>query len=496
MSARRSPNGRASSAATAAPVLIGGAVHAACAAPGTSPRRSATRSTDKTGDLAALMRRKSAREIAACAQACATLGAAHRRRWREPSARRRRDRRRSRRRARRAPARRAGRAHPVQPRRRTHACGRSTPRSSAWSIRCRSMSRSGSSAIGRKDSPCWRPRPLPRARCGAVLRSVLALGCRPAGHAARRRAPSPRRSDPVRPHPVARTIVGNAIGLALEEPPLITAESEERFEPGGVYSLRAGACDEQAASRHRVGDGRWCRRRRKRAAMASRGSHAMTALERLGQHVASGAPVPDARELVELHLIDTRRRLDRQRAARPKAGCCCDFAPSRARAKRGGGSLALDLATRCALARLSEIDDIHLASMTTPGSIVIPGALTLAARDAGREGRRRDRRDPRRLRGDDPARPRHRRADRPLSRHLADLFRRALRHRRGRGAAARARRAADRAMRWRWRSPSRRPASAITTRRPRRAGSRSATPPATGSPPRWRRKPASPPTSG
>jgi 2-methylcitrate dehydratase PrpD len=41
--------------------------------------------------------------------------------------------------------------------------------------------------------------------------------------------------------------------------------------------------------------------------------------------------------------------------------------------------LALDLATRCALARLSEIDDIHLPSMTTPGAIVIPGALTLAA---------------------------------------------------------------------------------------------------------------------
>ena len=31
----------------------------------------------------------------------------------------------------------------------------------------------------------------------------------------------------------------------------------------------------------------------------------------------------------------------------------------------------------CALARLSEIDDIHLASMTTPGSIVVVGALTI-----------------------------------------------------------------------------------------------------------------------
>src|SRR5262249_48889505 len=39
----------------------------------------------------------------------------------------------------------------------------------------------------------------------------------------------------------------------------------------------------------------------------------------------------------------------------------------------------LDLATRCALARLSEIDDIDLASMTTPGAIVVLGALTLAA---------------------------------------------------------------------------------------------------------------------
>ena len=42
-------------------------------------------------------------------------------------------------------------------------------------------------------------------------------------------------------------------------------------------------------------------------------------------------------------------------------------------------SLTDDLATRCALVRLSEIDDIHLPSMTTPGSIIIPAALTLAA---------------------------------------------------------------------------------------------------------------------
>ena len=46
---------------------------------------------------------------------------------------------------------------------------------------------------------------------------------------------------------------------------------------------------------------------------------------------------------------------------------------------QSGDALSDDLATHCALTRLSEIDDIHLASMTTPGSIAIPAALTLAA---------------------------------------------------------------------------------------------------------------------
>ena len=103
----------------------------------------------------------------------------------------------------------------------------------------------------------------------------------------------------------------------------------------------------------------------------------MTALEQLGNLVAH-MPAPDgaARELIELHLIDTvgawiagastveGATLRRWRAAMRDTA---------------GEALALDLATRCALARLSEIDDIHLASMTTPGSIVIPAALTLAA---------------------------------------------------------------------------------------------------------------------
>jgi 2-methylcitrate dehydratase PrpD len=47
--------------------------------------------------------------------------------------------------------------------------------------------------------------------------------------------------------------------------------------------------------------------------------------------------------------------------------------------KRTPADPALDILINCALTRLSEVDDIHLASMITPGSIVIPGALTIAA---------------------------------------------------------------------------------------------------------------------
>jgi 2-methylcitrate dehydratase PrpD len=51
---------------------------------------------------------------------------------------------------------------------------------------------------------------------------------------------------------------------------------------------------------------------------------------------------------------------------------------AKARSEGHGAPVADDVAANCALARLSEVDDIHLASMTTPGAIVVPGALTLA----------------------------------------------------------------------------------------------------------------------
>jgi len=103
----------------------------------------------------------------------------------------------------------------------------------------------------------------------------------------------------------------------------------------------------------------------------------MTALEGLGAYVARGAPAAGAvRELVELHLIDTAGAWIASAAADEGRSLLGFRAAMRA---RGQSDLGLDLSTRCALARLSEIDDIHLPSMTTPGSIVIPAALTLVA---------------------------------------------------------------------------------------------------------------------
>ncbi len=51
------------------------------------------------------------------------------------------------------------------------------------------------------------------------------------------------------------------------------------------------------------------------------------------------------------------------------------------------GDLFSRIALHCALARASEADDIHLASMTTPGSIVVPCALMMLAEPARGEER-------------------------------------------------------------------------------------------------------------
>ena len=47
--------------------------------------------------------------------------------------------------------------------------------------------------------------------------------------------------------------------------------------------------------------------------------------------------------------------------------------------RQPGAALPDRLAINCALARLSEIDDIYPGAMITPGAIVVPAALTIAA---------------------------------------------------------------------------------------------------------------------
>jgi Xaa-Pro aminopeptidase len=68
----------------------------------------------------------------------------------------------------------------------------------------------------------------PGARCSDVGRSITEA------------------IQPFHPHPITQQIQGNAIGLALEEHPLIAGGSEDVFEAGGVYSLRVGLADERA----------------------------------------------------------------------------------------------------------------------------------------------------------------------------------------------------------------------------------------------------------
>jgi len=109
----------------------------------------------------------------------------------------------------------------------------------------------------------------------------------------------------------------------------------------------------------------------------------MSTLLQLGRHVVAERPISDAvRDLVELHLIDTVGAWIASTATQ-EGRMLLGFRGAMKTEPAGDDSMASDLATRCALARLSEIDDIHLASMTTPGSIVIPGALTIAAARRG-----------------------------------------------------------------------------------------------------------------
>ena len=102
----------------------------------------------------------------------------------------------------------------------------------------------------------------------------------------------------------------------------------------------------------------------------------MGALEQFGEWIATNpAASEELRHRVEIHLIDTVGALIASTAT-AEGRLLLRFRDQMR--ENTGAALAPDVATRCALARLSEIDDIHLSSMTTPGAIVIPAVLSLA----------------------------------------------------------------------------------------------------------------------
>jgi 2-methylcitrate dehydratase PrpD len=102
----------------------------------------------------------------------------------------------------------------------------------------------------------------------------------------------------------------------------------------------------------------------------------MTVLAHLGAHVARGGAA-SPREALRLHVADTVGAWIAG-SATPEGRALLTFGANR-------DAMPDRVALHCALARLSEIDDIHLASGTTPGSLIVPSALTIAA-SLGREG--------------------------------------------------------------------------------------------------------------
>ena len=104
----------------------------------------------------------------------------------------------------------------------------------------------------------------------------------------------------------------------------------------------------------------------------------MTALEQLGAFVATGVRgrvTADVQELLALHVTDT---VAAWVAASPTSEAQ-QLAKFRSSLPQSAGDPSHDIAVNCATVRLSEVDDIHLAAMITPGSIVVPAALLIAA---------------------------------------------------------------------------------------------------------------------
>jgi 2-methylcitrate dehydratase PrpD len=97
----------------------------------------------------------------------------------------------------------------------------------------------------------------------------------------------------------------------------------------------------------------------------------MAALERLAAFVATHRPDGRTRDAVRLHVADT--------VGAWIAAMGTPEGQALLRYLQVDVQLANLMAVNCGLARLSEVDDIHLGAMITPGAIVIPAALTMGA---------------------------------------------------------------------------------------------------------------------
>lgn len=107
----------------------------------------------------------------------------------------------------------------------------------------------------------------------------------------------------------------------------------------------------------------------------------MTVLERIGEMIAKPAPISaGAKEHLALHLLDALGAWTAGRETEEGKSL------ARLRSSNGdhrlsvfGDNLLDHVALGVATTRLTEIDDIHMPSCTTPSAVVVPTALTVAA---------------------------------------------------------------------------------------------------------------------
>ena len=109
----------------------------------------------------------------------------------------------------------------------------------------------------------------------------------------------------------------------------------------------------------------------------------MTIIENFAADLAGmdyGAADPVVRSAVDNHILDTVAATLAGSATEDGRGILClrSDKPGNAQIKALGTGPLDDVASWCAMTRLSEIDDIHLSSGTTPGSIVVPSAIVLS----------------------------------------------------------------------------------------------------------------------